>query len=253
LGEPRNVNSLFAEARGERLILLHDDDTLLPGTISTLASTFDLHPNVIASFGLQEIMSHDGELCREQTEEFNSFFHRVPAAGGVVTDPLLSALRRQFPNDGFLLVSDAARAVGYRTVEDIGRAGDTDFGIRLAREYPHSSFAFIPRVTARYRLTDGSSRTRPGICWKLHEELGCMDGLTFEQAKARDKLMQDIQVHAMLDNAMNGNRRKAFQIFRSHSYRRRSTLPESFYHCAVIIAPAIQRLRDAMRLLRHQS
>lgn len=253
LGEPSNVNSLFANARGRRLILLHDDDMLLPGAISTLARVFDADADVIASFGLQEIMSHDGERCPEQTEDFNSFFHRVPAASGIVSDPLLSALRRQFPNDGFLLLSAAARQIRYRTVEDIGRAGDTDFGIRLAEGYPRSYFAFVPQLTARYRLTDGSSRTRTGICWKLHEELASMRQLTPEQAAARDKLMQDIQVHAMIDNANRGNRRKALEIFKSRSYQKQSSLPEASYHLSLIFVPAIQRFRDAIRVLRTRS
>ena len=39
LGQAGNVNQLFARARGERLVLMHDDDFLLPGALTAMDGT----------------------------------------------------------------------------------------------------------------------------------------------------------------------------------------------------------------------
>src|ERR1700761_5759568 len=50
LGQNRNVNDLFARARGSRLLLLHDDDRLLPDALRSLAKLWEDLPTLDAAF-----------------------------------------------------------------------------------------------------------------------------------------------------------------------------------------------------------
>ena len=61
LGQAGNVNKLFAEARGAKLILLHDDDALMPGAVSVLHDAFSWSDFVVASYGLQLVITENGE------------------------------------------------------------------------------------------------------------------------------------------------------------------------------------------------
>ena len=51
LGQNANVAALFARANGDRILLLHDDDRLLPGAVSALAAPWDAEPNLAITFG----------------------------------------------------------------------------------------------------------------------------------------------------------------------------------------------------------
>ena len=249
LGEPANVNSLFANARGSRLLLLHDDDQLAEGAVAALAQAFAVDERVIATFGFQDVISHEGEAQPEDSHALNEFFYRTPSSVGVIADPLLSALRRQFPNNSYLIQSDVARSTQYRSHGEIGRAGDTDFGIRLGQKFSDSLFVLLPRVTSRYRITRNSSGTQSGVAAKLYASLNALESLTPEQAQARDELMRHIQSQALLDYAAYGERRKALQIYRSRAYRRGSSVVQRSYHLALILAPRMRMWGKAVKTL----
>src|ERR1700692_3686861 len=51
LGQARNVNQLFRLAAGEFLVLLHDDNFLMPSALEDLLKPLQQNPMVVASFG----------------------------------------------------------------------------------------------------------------------------------------------------------------------------------------------------------
>src|SRR5438309_2349605 len=50
LGQADNVNDLFGRAQGERIVLLHDDDLLLPDAVENLADCWSSYPQLTAAF-----------------------------------------------------------------------------------------------------------------------------------------------------------------------------------------------------------
>jgi glycosyltransferase involved in cell wall biosynthesis len=246
LGEPNNVNSLFQAARGRHVVLLHDDDILLPGAITKMHQALISCPEAIGAFGIQEIINNGGEYKDDDTHSANAFYHRTAEDAGIIRDPLLSALRRQFPNNGYMLDTQAALATGYRDHVAIGRAGDTDFAIRLSQRFSDKSFVFIAESTSRYRISTGSSRTLTGISWKLYELLKNMQGLTAPQLLARDELMQHLVHHAMVDNALNSKSMRALRIMFSKPYRKAGLADKVFYHLLLIAVPQLYRIRSLM-------
>jgi glycosyltransferase involved in cell wall biosynthesis len=248
LGEPENVNSLFGNARGRYTVLLHDDDALLPGAVSTLMEAITCHPGAVAAFGIQEVIWNSGESSPEESQQLNAYYLRDARFAGLLEDPLLSALRRQFPNNGYLVETEAARRVGYRGHAQIGRAGDTDFGIRLGQLYRNQAFVFVAQPVSQYRMTDGSSRSMTGISSKIYEFLEAMEDLSPAQSEARYELMRRLTQHAVVDNALNRNRRRALQMFLSKPYRARVSLQMALYHLTLIAWPRLYRLKPYTNL-----
>lgn len=252
LGPIGNVAYLFAEARGRRLILMHDDDALLPGAVSALDQAFGLAPDVVAAYGMLEVINAAGEYLHADTERDNVAARRTPDQAGLRRDMLVCALSRQFPPNGFLISTEAARRVGYRDRAEIGLAADTDFGIRLAQAYSGGAFAFINRTTSRYRVAPSSQRfNEPDTCWKFYDAVRRMEGLTPEEEEARDWTLSHIARAAMLEHAMGRRRRAALEIFLSRHYPRPESLGRTLHALGMIAMPrTFHALRRVIGILR---
>ena len=66
LGQAANVNFVYDKARGDKIVLLHDDDLLLPNALEDLNSCWDLHPDLVAAYGSQYIISEDGIINQQR-------------------------------------------------------------------------------------------------------------------------------------------------------------------------------------------
>ena len=154
LGQADNVNRLFQRAAGDRIVLLHHDDLLLPEAIEDLANCWIVHRDLTAAFGKQYIISETGDVRLFESEQANKIFRRTAAEAGLQRSAIASALVQQFPNDAFMVRSDTAKRVRLRPRSEVGDATDLDFGIRLALE--NAQFYFLNKYTSKYRETAGS-------------------------------------------------------------------------------------------------
>lgn len=156
LKEVRNVDFQYAQAKGDLLLHLHDDDPIYPSCIELLKPPFERHPEVIASFGLQKIMDESGVLVPD-AETVNRIYFRTPERAGIV-DGFMAGAVSMFPNNGFMVRRESACKIGYADKGRAGLATDFYFGFRLGQlEKP---FYFVNEFTAKCRLTTNSqSRT----------------------------------------------------------------------------------------------
>ncbi len=244
-----NVQKLFAAARGRRLLLLHDDDALLPGAVSALDAAFRAAPDVVAAYGTPEVVDERGERIPEETSRDNLNAGRTPEQAGLRRDLLTCAFWRQLPVNGFLISTEAARRVGYRDRAEVGLAVDTDFGIRLAQAYRGSgAFAFIHQATSQYRLAPTSQRfNEPDTCWKFYDQVARLEGLTPEEERARDLMLAQIARAAVIENALGRRRRAALRIFRSRHYPRPEGWARTLYVLGLMAMP--RTFRAARRLV----
>jgi glycosyltransferase involved in cell wall biosynthesis len=155
LGQNENINSLYDRALTTHLILLHDDDLLLPNAVEDLASCWDKHPNLTAAYGKQYIITHTGEIDHEQTIGLNSAYYRTPDRAGLQPKDWEIGLLQQFPNNGFMILTSVAKAVRWRPANIVGAGGDFDFGLRLG--LTHHGFFFLDKFTVKYRKTETGS------------------------------------------------------------------------------------------------
>ena len=148
LGQNDNVNMLFNATKTTHLLLLHDDDLLTPTALEDLERCWDKYPNLTAAFGNQYLISHDGTILEAESEALNPIYYRTSDREGLQPD-WFPGLTHQFPNNAYLVQTKAAQQTLYRSVSEVGDAGDYDFGVRLCET--HKGFYFVNKFVAKYR------------------------------------------------------------------------------------------------------
>jgi glycosyltransferase involved in cell wall biosynthesis len=143
-----NVNCAFRAATSDLIVLVHDDDLLCPGALEALVQPFLKVPGLVASYGQQIVVTHEGQELKRESEALNRAYGRDVLDGGVKTNSLRAAILQQFPNDGYMIRASVAKAVSYDS--HFGSAVDAAFGISCAL---HGPFYFLPIPTAKYRLS----------------------------------------------------------------------------------------------------
>ena len=247
LGEVENTNALFREARGKYVVLLHDDDTLLPRAISSLLQAIRDNDGAVLSFGMQQLISNDGEVDLRATIGLNERHGRDIDRGDVYHDILTCALKHQVPNNGYLLLTQAAKVVLYRSHDEIGLAADLDFAIRLGLSVSGAKAVYINRAVSQYRATTDSSSSKGGVFWKIYDYIESLAGLDETQERARQERMLALAKYAVVDNLVMGRRSRALKIAMSSPYRERWSVATGIYHGTLLAVPGLYKLKKYVR------
>lgn len=152
LRQTMNVEFLLQKASCELLLLLHDDDALLPSCLELLIKPLVKYPEVAASYGMLYLMDNSGEIIEGDEKRINERFCRTSDREGIVDGDWAGTVQ-MFPSNGFLVRTEIARQVGY---SDGGRAGDAVdfyFGFRLGK---NRKFYFVNEFTSKYRWSINS-------------------------------------------------------------------------------------------------
>jgi glycosyltransferase involved in cell wall biosynthesis len=214
LGQADNANRLFDRARGDRLLILHDDDLLTPDAIETLDRCWRAHPGLLSCYGKQLIISHSGQPLPDRTVAHGKRFYRTSEFAGLQKSKMWSALVAQMPPDTALVRTDAARATRLRPYQDVGDDPDFDFILRLARQ--PGEFFLVDSYVTRYRLTDKSLSNTKTIdyiftLWRDVE-------LPPELEPTRRALLVSGAAYAAYCFLLSGYRDRAWEIIRNDTY-----------------------------------
>jgi glycosyltransferase involved in cell wall biosynthesis len=217
-----NVNRLFNYVETDLLILLHDDDLLMPGAIQSLFNCFQQNPDIDAAFGKQYLMSDSGIIDEEGSATLNQVFYRTHAYRGLKLSSLESGFLQQFPNDAYLIKSNKAREISYR--EDAGDACDFDFALRLGMQ--NLKLYFLDEYTAKYRLSDDAinkkSNNNAGVLsFKLVEALQ----VPAESMPYKISWLQEKAPVAIADATNNRSYAEATHIYFSKWHRQKIITP----------------------------
>ncbi|MFM0045783.1 glycosyltransferase [Paraburkholderia sediminicola] len=150
LGQARNVASLFERARGDKILLIHDDDLLTTDGVEKLVSLWALHPQLEVAFADQYEADHSGAVDFDESTRLNTAFRRTKDAEGLQPLPGRTGLVQMFPNNGWMANADLVKRIGYK--DQYGMCCDFVFGTELclaAREvfYLHE-YVSVYRKTA---------------------------------------------------------------------------------------------------------
>jgi hypothetical protein len=201
---------------------LHDDDILLSSAVTDLSACWDRYPDLTAAYGKQHIMSEAGLVDMGESERLNAGYFRTADREGVQEWSSFPGLTQQFPNDGFLLQTAAARATLWRPA--MRNACEFDFQLRLCLQL--QGFCFVNKYTMRCRRTrvsmsryntDDSALTSFRL---LHETLLPAGG-----EKLRRMKLQEFAPRAAMQALQTGDRAEALRIYwgEFYSWRRRLT------------------------------
>jgi glycosyltransferase involved in cell wall biosynthesis len=248
-GQAGNVNRLFDLAKGRYLMLLHDDDRLLPDAVSRLMSCWGSDPTLAGAFGKQRVVDRRGRVLERASERLNRTYYRTDQYAGRQASALWSAMVGQFPNDGWIVLADAARAVGYRDCANVGDACDLDFSLRLAAETP--GFCFLNEYTADYRLHPRSVSGGSG-CDMAVRAYYLIEGLDLpgELELARRERLRQLAPRAVSHLLASGERRAAAKIYMSEHYMLRKRISVHGAAHAVLVACPPSVSVAAVSLLR---
>ena len=234
LGQNLNVNDLFIRARGARLLLLHDDDLLLPTALEHLASCWESVPDLDGVFGKQYLVENDGTpLSQQKSDQLNADYYRVAANAGLQSMPIATGILRMFPNDGYMVDSILAREIGYRSRQEVGDACDTDFGIRFCAAA--RKIWFVDEFTSKYRITAVSVGNSALLTHSTYQML--LDLKVPREAESTLVTARRTAAPGALSAfARLGYTGKALQIFLSHDYPLKKMLSaRGVYHLLLIM------------------
>ena len=160
LGQAENVHSLMMSATGDTIMVLHDDDYLLPEALNDLRGILEKSPEVIAVFGMYLYINSKKEILEYETERRNKLFYKTEEFQGTKLSPQLSALLQQFTGEGFLVRAEYAKKTGYDYAGAAGDACDFYFGWKLSQF--NKPFYFLHRYISAVRIGIDSCSTGRG-------------------------------------------------------------------------------------------
>ena len=132
------ANQALAQARGEFLLFLDDDDWLLPGHIARLAHVLRHQPASLAAYAGVALAGAQGEPLGQVLD---LPFDRIRQLAGNLM-PIHA-----------VLFSQKLLALGCRFDEQLDLHEDWDFWLQVAH---HTAFAHVPGVSAVYRIHPSS-------------------------------------------------------------------------------------------------
>jgi glycosyltransferase involved in cell wall biosynthesis len=151
LGQAKNVDALFQQAKGDLFTLLHDDDLFCPNAFHLLNGSFE-DPAIAVAYGKQLLADQSGRINQRRSDGLNEGFYRTHKYAACQLDFFDAAVMQQFPNDGFFIRSQIAKAVGYHKAQELfGDACDFGFSILCAQNFPKMKACFVDEFTAIYR------------------------------------------------------------------------------------------------------
>jgi glycosyltransferase involved in cell wall biosynthesis len=154
LQQAANVDNLFRQAKGEWIILLHDDDYLEPAALAIYLEQINKYTRGDLFFGKQHLQTSDGLRILDNSETFNKAHGRTSDDEGEISNPTESVLRKQIPSNGFCVRASLAQEVGYPGLPDAGDACDWVFGVRLALN--NANFIYVNTYVSTYVLSNNS-------------------------------------------------------------------------------------------------
>ncbi|MGC2041078.1 glycosyltransferase family 2 protein [Paraburkholderia caledonica] len=244
LGQARNVASLFQRARGDRIMLIHDDDLLATDGVEKLVSLWHLHPRLDAAFGAQYEADHSGAIDVEASARLNAAFRRTKEAEGLQPLPGRTGLIQMFPNNGWMADARLVKRIGYK--EQYGVCCDFVFGTELclaAREvfYLHD-YVSVYRKTATSisQSTRGTSSAATLSAYAFVKMLKLPPQLEPSRKLALRRLAPIVvSVHAR-----NRQARLGFKIALAHLFAYHYGLSARLYYHLLMLSRAAMSARD---------
>ena len=227
-----NVNMLLNRAQGDLLVLLHDDDILMPDALEKLYACFIQFPEIDAAFGKQYMMSHEGVIDENESRLVNEIFYRTDEFAGQRLSPFESGFLQQFPNDAYMVKSTIAREIGYS--DNAGDACDFEFSLRLG--LANCKMYFLNEYTAKYRISKDANSNKtdnnnPVLSFNMVQKLNVPDKFI----SRKNYWLKSCAPIAISNAAHLGLHKKAVQLYLSKWHRTRIFSPGGIKRLLVIV------------------
>jgi glycosyltransferase involved in cell wall biosynthesis len=213
--QAENFNAMIQRVSSCHFVLLHDDDILLSNALADLSACWDRYPDLTGAYGKQYIISEAGILDIGESERLNVGYFRTADREGLQEWSSFPGLTQQFPNDGFLLQTAAARAILWRPA--IRNASEFDFQLRLCLQF--RGFCFVNGYTMQCRRISASmSRSKADDSALNSFRLLQQTPLPEEADNLRRMKLQEFAPLAAMQALQTGDRAEALRIYWGEFY-----------------------------------
>jgi glycosyltransferase involved in cell wall biosynthesis len=209
LGLAGNWNALADAARGEYLVIIGDDDRLLPRFVSTLLRAATPRTSVV--FANHYLIDESGRRLEAESVECTRAYARDALAEGYVS-AAAAVWRNSVPICASLIRGDDARRLRFK--EDLNTP-EIEFFIRLANE--GGGFTFIPEYLSEYRTHPNSATASGLLSERLAPYLIPLPAPSGAE-KYKRRFMAPLLADAVGRSLQRGDRETARVFLRSHYY-----------------------------------
>lgn len=239
LGLAGNWNAVSRAARGVYLVMMGDDDRLLPPFVGhTLAVA---GPDTAVVFSNHFVIDADGCRLPAETERFRQQYGRSALSAGRIAHPGSCAWRNSVPMTASLLRTRDVRRLGFKT--DINTP-DLELFVRLA--YEGGEFIFLPEFLVEYRVHSESATAAGLTRARLVEYLEATSAADEAQA-AKAECVRSMLPGAVNDLLLAGERDRARRMIQSPYYPSASRRPAIVFQRLVARFPRVL-VRPAFRV-----
>jgi glycosyltransferase involved in cell wall biosynthesis len=210
LGLAGNWNAVADGARGEYLIVIGDDDRLLPEFVRKCVDA--ILPDGAVAFSNQIIIDQTGNRIDEKTRNYPKIYGRDNLQPGWLSDAEACVWRNSVPISAALMRTADVKRLRFK--EDINNP-EIELFARLAAE--GTGFAFVPEFLAEYRV-HAQSATSGGLKSDRLAEYLMEIQVRPEVEKYKAALLAKMMVNAVSRCLVAGDRERARRLFLSNYY-----------------------------------
>jgi glycosyltransferase involved in cell wall biosynthesis len=214
LGLAGNWNALADSARGEFIVIIGDDDRLLPNFVEKLLELIESGTKV--AFSNHFLINSDGARLDEESAAWTKRYRRDRLSTGVLPDAVACVWQNSVPISAALLRTRDVQRLRFK--EELNTP-EIEFFARLANEGAH--FVFRPEYLAEYR-THGASATTNGLRSEALVKHLCDIAVPAHVEAIKSEFMAAVLVDAVSRSLRAGKRDAARRFLRNPYYPRTS-------------------------------
>jgi len=238
-GPPANFNTVGDAARGEYLMMIGDDDHLLPNAIQNLASA--VGPETILVFGKRYVIDSEGVRLKSYIGTQPGGWGPPPA--GRLANPEPWAWQQAMATETSLMRTEVFRRLRFREYVDMP---DMEYFILLARE--GGEFIFMPEYVTEIRVHKDSTTGRGFVNYCELADLLAPLPVSREVEPDKTKKMVYLTHLAVTDCILSGRMSDARRLLKT-KYFDESAFPTRL--CAYLPAKLAPPAYKAYRRLRY--
>lgn len=209
LGLAGNWNALADAAQGEFLIIIGDDDRLLPNFVERLMEV--IPPSVQVAFSNHYLIDSEGVRLEAESRQLTSRYHRDELSAGEIINPARWVWQNSVPMSAAMVRTQVVQRLRFK--EDLNTP-EIEFFVRLAQEGGH--FFFTPEYLAEYRVHNKSA-TGAGLRGETLVKYLAPICVAPDVEPYKREFMASLLVNTVTRCLRQGNRQLARQ-FLNHEY-----------------------------------
>ena len=212
LGLAGNWNALADEARGEFLVIIGDDDRLLPEFVKGLIEIIPASAQV--AFSNHYLIDSKGVRLEAESRQITSRYHRDKLTAGEVINPAVSVWRNSIPMSAAMVRTQVVQRLHFK--EDLNTP-EIEFFARLAQA--GGRFFFTPEYLSEYRVHDNSA-TGAGLRGETLVKYLTPIAVAADVEPYKREFMASLLVNTVTRCLRQGNRELARQFLKHEYYPR---------------------------------